>query len=238
MGRPRVCSTPSWGPALRDPAHIIWFFMRLACVWVSNSKTALTTRFLGIRAEWLWSQRCVLSWILMTTADFILPPFSLSGNPLQKSILYLFFICMLCEFYWPQPKKVLSGFGFLAVYETVWNSGCRLKKWLPVTTRSNYSFPTSPLYTPASLNLGFCFLSFFLKNAWVHVCAHVHTWHSVCVKARRQPWKSFSFYHLGPSGRLGGDTSPSEPSHWSLLIFFLRKSSHILHWPEAHYVAD
>lgn len=239
MGRPRVCSTPSWGPALRDPAHIIWFFMRLACVWVSNSKTALTTRFLGIRAEWLWSQRCVLSWILMTTADFILPPFSLSGNPLQKSILYLFFICMLCEFYWPQPKKVLSGFGFLAVYETVWNSGCRLKKWLPVTTRSNYSFPTSPLYTPASLNLGFCFLSFFLKNAWVHVCAHVHTWHSVCVwKPEGSHGSQFSFYHLGPSGRLGGDTSPSEPSHWSLLIFFLRKSSHILHWPEAHYVAD
>lgn len=155
MGGPRACSTHSWGPVLWDPAHIIWFFMRLMSVWVSNSKIALTSRFLGIRAEWHWSQRCVLSWILMTTADFILPPFSLSVNPLQKNILYLFFICMLCEFYWPQPKKVLYGFGFLAVYETVWNSGCPLKKWLPVTTSSSYLFLMSPFYTPASLNLEF-----------------------------------------------------------------------------------
>lgn len=149
-------------------------------------------------------------WILMTTADFLLPPFSLSGNPLQKSVLYLFFICMLCEFYWPQPKKVLMVL-VLWLFMKVWNSGWRLKKWLPVTTSSNYSFPKSSFPTPAPLNLGLCFLSFFLKNAWVHVWV---TCHRVRVKVRRQQWKSGLFLPFGPQWQTWG----ARP-HWSYFLF-------------------
>lgn len=119
MGGPRACSTPSWGPVLRDPVHIIWFFMRLKCVWVSNSKIALTSRFLGIRAEWLWSQHCVLSgysWPQLTSfcrhsrsvethskrASYIYSSFACCANsigPSQRKFLWFWFFGCLwkCE---------------------------------------------------------------------------------------------------------------------------------------------
>lgn len=115
----------------------------------------------------------------------------------------------------------------------MWNSGCRLKKWLPVTTNSNYLFSTSPFYTLAWLYLdSVSYLSFFKKSAWVHVCAWVHTCHSMYVEARRQlVGVSSLFLPYGSqwlnSGHQawGQEMSPRETSRWPLqvLIFFLRR---------------
>lgn len=121
----------------------------------------------------------------------------------------------------------------------LWNS---VKFWLPIKEMVACHYQVKLLVSHistvhASFTQSWVLFPLFLFEKWVGTCMCTHD--TVCVwKPEGSHGSQFSFYHLGPSGRLGGDTSPSEPSHWSLLIFFLRKSSHILHWPEAHYVAD
>lgn len=216
---PMLALHPSSGQGYK-----ILHIMCLKCIRVWQ-QAPFTSHSSGTRTEWLCSCLCVLSWIPMATADWILLPSSLSWNAVPKEhLIFMLHLHACMSSIGPSQGKVFMDL----VWGCLWNwiSGCLLKEGVPCHYQFKVLvFHISILHT----NIWLCFFCFYLF-IFLNECmdGHACTCDTCMWKLEDSLGESVpSVYHVGPIGlqaRVFNQqiTSLASPAVL-ILFFFLRK---------------